>query len=89
VVFRRGWPGDPMNGYRIVIVTDQRILVCSTVLFRRSLIRGIKRELPRSTRIGLPHGRWYRCDNLGPRLYVNRRFHQVIREADDARPDAY
>jgi hypothetical protein len=60
VVFRRAWPGDPMNGYRIVIVTDQRTLVCSTVLFRRALIRGIK-----------------------------RRFHQVIREADDARPDAY
>ncbi len=69
-----------------MIVPDHRILVCYTVPFRPVIIRGITRELPRATRIGPPRGRWYHCDNLGPRLYVYRRFHQAIRAADDARP---
>ena len=70
--------------YRVVLVTDRRILVCYAGRFRPAVVRGVERELPRATRIGPPHGFWWRCDTLGGRLYVHRQFHQDVQQADEA-----
>jgi len=72
------------HAYRVVLVTDRRILVCFAGRFRPALVRGMEREVPRATRIGTPHGFWWRCDSPGERLYVHRRFHEDVRKADDA-----
>jgi hypothetical protein len=76
-----GWAAL-LNAYRIVVVTDRRILVCKAGAFRPALGRGIARELPRETRIGEPRGFWWRCDSLGERLYIHRQFHDEVGKAD-------
>jgi hypothetical protein len=72
------------NAYRVIVVTDRRILVCSSGRFRMTPVNQILRELPRATIIGPPKGLWYRCDHLGERLYINKRFHKDVRTADGA-----
>jgi hypothetical protein len=70
------------NAYRVVVVTDRRILVCSSGRFRMTPVKQILREIPRGTRIGPPSGLWWRCDSLGERLYVHKRFHKDVNAAD-------
>ena len=72
------------DSYRVVVVTDRRILVCKTGRFSLTPIKEVLRELPRTTPIGPAHGFWYRCDTLGERLYVHKRFHKDIAAADGA-----
>lgn len=71
------------NSYRIVVATDRRILVCRSGRFRTTPVKEVLRELPRATRIGPPSGLWYRCDSLGERLYINKRFHKDVIAADE------
>jgi hypothetical protein len=40
------------HAYRVVVVTDQRILVCQGGSFSYSAIKGVLREFPRQTEIG-------------------------------------
>jgi hypothetical protein len=76
------------NGYRIVVVTDRRILVCRTGRFRVTPMKGVLRELPRNTLIGPAHGIWYRTESLGERLYIHKRFHKDVALADaEVRPE--
>jgi hypothetical protein len=42
----------------------------------------IVRELPRSVKIGPASGLWYKCDTLGERLYIHKRFHKDVAAAD-------
>jgi hypothetical protein len=42
-------------------------------------------ELPRHTQIGPASGLWYKCETLGERLYIHKRFHKDIAQADAAR----
>jgi hypothetical protein len=70
------------NSYRVVVVTDQRIMVCWSGRFRGTLVREVEREFPRGIRIGPASGLWWTCETLGPRLYVNTRFHKDIAAAD-------
>jgi hypothetical protein len=70
------------NAYRVVVVTDRRILVCSSGRMRMTPVKEILREFPRNTRIGQPSGLWWRCDSLGERLYINKRFHKDVNAAD-------
>jgi hypothetical protein len=70
------------NAYRVVVVTDRRILVCSSGRLRMTPVNEVLRELPRSTRIGQPSGLWWRCESLGERLYINKRFHKDVNAAD-------
>lgn len=70
------------NSYRVVVVTDRRVLVCRSGRFRTTPVREVMRELPRSTRIGPASGLWYRCESLGERLYIHKRFHKDVAEAD-------
>lgn len=70
------------NTYRVVVVTDRRILVCQSGRLRTTPVREILREYPRGLRIGPPSGLWWRCETLGERLYVHKRFHKDINAAD-------
>ncbi|MCW2495672.1 MAG: hypothetical protein JWQ77_1596, partial [Jatrophihabitans sp.] len=70
------------NAYRVIVVTDRRILVCRSGRFRITPVKDVVRELPRSTVIGPATGLWYRCDQLGERLYINKRFHKDVLAAD-------
>lgn len=69
------------NAYRVIVVTDRRILVCRSGRFRQTIVGEVLHEVPRATRIGPPSGLWYRCDNLGERLYIGKRFHKDVKQA--------
>ena len=70
------------NAYRVIVVTNQRILVCRSGRFRMSPVNDVLHELPRQTRIGPPTGLWYRTESLGQPLYINRRFFKDVKAAD-------
>jgi hypothetical protein len=70
------------NAYRVVVVTDRRILVCSSGRLRMTPVKEVLREVPRNTRIGPPSGLWWRCETLGEKLYINKRFHKDVNAAD-------
>lgn len=70
------------NAYRVVVVTDRRILVCKSGRLSMTPVKEVVRELPRGTRIGPPSGLWWRCESLGERLYVHMRFHKDVAAAD-------
>jgi Bacterial PH domain len=69
------------NGYRVIVVTDRRILVTTSGRFSMT-VKDVARELPRSVRIGPVSGLWARCDTLGERLYIHKRFHKDVAAAD-------
>ena len=70
------------NAYRVVVVTDRRILVCRSGRLRMTPVNEVLRELPRTTRIGPPSGLWWKSQSLGEQLYINKRFHKDINAAD-------
>jgi len=70
------------NAYRNIVVTDRRILLCTSGRFRMSPVNEIVGEFPRQLKIGPAHGLWYRCDAFGDKLYINRRFHNDVAIAD-------
>src|SRR5712692_10475962 len=57
------------NAYRVVVVTDRRILVCKSGRVTQTPIKEVLRELPRNTKIGPASGLWYHTEALGERLY--------------------
>lgn len=73
------------NDYRVVIVTDRRILVGSSGRWAATKVKRIVHELPRSTQIGPPSGFWYKCESLGDTLYIHKRFHKDVELADSLR----
>jgi hypothetical protein len=73
------------NSYRVVVVTDRRILVCRSGRFRMTPVNEVLRELPRDTRVGPASGLWWRSDHLGERLYIHKRFHKDVDAADAIR----
>ena len=73
------------NAYRAVVVTDRRIIVFQSSRWAFSNVKSIKRELPRSTRIGPLDGKlWAKTDSLGETLYIARRFFADVEAADAA-----
>jgi hypothetical protein len=70
------------NAYRVVIVTDRRILVAKSGRFRVTPVKEVVEELPRTTMIGPASGLWYQCHTLGERLYIHKRFHKDVAAAD-------
>jgi hypothetical protein len=70
------------NAYRVVVVTNQRILVTKSGRLRTTPVGEVVGEFPRSTKIGPASGVWYKCDTLGERLYVHKRYHKDIAAAD-------
>ena len=73
-----------MSPYRVVAATDRRILVLESGKFQIGNPKKIIRSLPRTTRIGTPKGLWWKCESLGEKLYVAKRFHKDV-EAMDAK----
>lgn len=72
-------------GFRVVVVTDRRILVCRAGRLAATKVKEVANELPRHTMIGPARGLWYKSETLGERLYVHKRFHKDIAQADAAR----
>jgi Bacterial PH domain len=70
------------NGYRVIVVTDRRILVTKSGRMSMTPVKEIVGELPRGTKIGPASGLWYKCDSLGERLYIHKRFHKDVAAAD-------
>jgi hypothetical protein len=74
------------NSYRVVVVTDQRILVCRSGRFRTTPVVEVLAERPRGAMIGPASGLWWRCETLGERLYIHKRFHKDVAAADNIFP---
>lgn len=72
------------NKYRVVAATDRRILVCDTARLTTAKVKGVRAAHPRSTRIGPPSGLWWKCESLGEKMYVHKRFHKDVEQADAA-----
>lgn len=72
------------NAYRVIVVTDGRILLCRSGRSSMTPVSEVLRVLPRHTAIGPARGLWYRTESLGERLYINRRFHRDVATADSA-----
>ncbi len=68
--------------YVVVVVTDRRIFLGKASPFATTKVSEVLDALPRQTMIGPPSGLWYKTEALGRRLYVHKRFHGDISEAD-------
>jgi len=74
--------------YRMIVVTNRRILVLDTGKFSVKKARSVLVELPRSTRLGPASGIWYTIPAGKEKLKVHRRFFSDIDAADNAIPAA-
>jgi hypothetical protein len=72
------------NSYRVVVVTNRRILLCRSGRFTVTPVTQVLRELPRETRFGPPSGLWFKTDALGEVIYIAKRFHKDVEAADAA-----
>jgi hypothetical protein len=75
-----------VNKIYMVVVTDRRIVVLNCTKFSQTKVTGVDRELPRATRIGPPSGLWWKCETLGEKMYVHKRFHKDVEKADSLLP---
>lgn len=73
------------SSYRVVVITDRRILICRSGKLSTTKVNEVINELPRHTMIGPASGLWFKCETLGERLYIHKRFHKDIAQADTAR----
>jgi hypothetical protein len=71
-----------VNHYIVVVATDRRILVCKSGRFTTTKATEVMRVLARATRIGPASGLWWKCESLGDKMYVHKRFHKDIAAAD-------
>src|SRR5579864_5059712 len=53
------------NAYRVVVVTDRRIMVCRSGRLRISPVGQVEFQVPRGTLIGPGTGLWYKSESLG------------------------
>ena len=68
----------------VVVATDRRIIVFDATQWILVNIKGIRKELPRDTRFGRPHGIFYPVPMVGPSEVVIRKFFKDVIAADDA-----
>ncbi len=73
---------------KILVVTDQRIMVLRAGKLMGTTPKEFLHDLPRSTQLGPPKGLWHKITLGGELVYVHRRFHGDIRAADEAAPAA-
>jgi hypothetical protein len=71
-----------LNRYRIVVVTQQRILILDTGKASMKKARGVVTELPRSTSLGRGEGIWHVIPAGREKLRVHRRFFKDLQIAD-------
>lgn len=72
-----------VNQYMVVAVTDRRVLVGRSGRMTTTKVVEIERTFPRSTVIGPASGLWWKCESLGHRLFVHKRWHKDIEAADN------
>lgn len=75
-----------INNYRIVAVTQQRIVVLDAGKWSVKKARGVVTELPRSTRLGPGSGVWHVIPAGQEKLRVHRRFFKDLETADSTAP---
>lgn len=67
------------DSYRVIVETDQRIVLCKTSRWRWTNVTSVVSELPKGTNLGEPSGLNWKTDAFGSMLWVNKRFHKDIR----------
>lgn len=72
----------PLNRYRVLAVTDRRIVVLDAGKFSFKKARAFVMELPRSTRLGPGSGIWHQVPAGAETLRVHRRFFKDMDTAD-------
>jgi hypothetical protein len=72
------------NAYRVLVVTDRRIVICSSGRLSPAAINGVLAEFPRQTQLGPASGLWHKCETLGEPLYIAKRFFKDVAAADAA-----
>jgi hypothetical protein len=70
------------NQYRIVAVTDQRILILDAGTWSTKKARAVLDVLPRATRLGPCTGVWHAIEVPSGKMFVHRRFFKDIEAAD-------
>ena len=70
------------NEYRIVAVTDQRILVLDTGRWGMKTARDVVDNLPRSVMLGPARGVWHSIQLPAGKIWIHRRFYKDIEAAD-------
>lgn len=73
-----------INRYRIVVVTDRRILVLDAGKWTQRTARAVISELPRATRLGPTSGLWFKIDTPAGKIHVRRYFYRDVNAADTA-----
>jgi len=73
-----------INRYRIVAVTDRRILVLDAGKWTQRTARTVVSELPRSTRLGPTSGLWFKIGTPAGKIHVRRYFYKDVNAADSA-----
>lgn len=73
-----------INRYRIVVVTDRRILVLDAGKWTQRTARAVVSELPRATRLGPTSGLWFKIDTPAGKIHVRRYFYKDVNAADTA-----
>jgi hypothetical protein len=71
-----------INRYRIVAVTDRRILVLDAGKWTPRTARAVVSELPRATRLGPTSGLWAKIETPAGKIYVRRYFFKDVKAAD-------
>ena len=85
--------------FRVIVVTDRRILVCRSGKFSSSAVNEVVSESKRKVEIGPPEqqgvllrlvqGLRYKCRSLGDEpLHIPQRYFADVRAADAQRPGA-
>jgi hypothetical protein len=70
------------NEYRIVAVTDQRILVLDAGRWNWKTARGVVDVLPRTIPLGPARGVWHSIEPASGKLWIHRRFYKDVEAAD-------
>src|ERR1700722_2584327 len=73
-----------INRYRIVVVTDRRILVLNAGKWTQRTARAVVSELPRATRLGPTSGLWFKIDTPAGKIPARRYFYKDVNAADTA-----
>ena len=73
-----------INRYRIVVVTDRRILVLDAGKWTQRTARAVVSELPRATRLGPTSGLWFKIETPAGKIHVRRYFYKDVNAADSA-----
>jgi len=68
----------------VVVVTDRRIIVFDARSYVHVNIKGVRKELPRSTRFGTPYGVFYPVPMVGESEVVPRKWFKALIAADEA-----